>query len=203
MFFMNVMQNFFDSPISNPCIGNGCVFSKACHVSNQNILKIHKKLYWKMHTVPLGLISCWIINWAWPISWLIILISIWFKINNTDMSIGVVKVQLICWRLFHLYWEVEKRTLRCHTRARHCCRWVGPWARRGEAGRRRACRVVSGRDGLYIFLFDDALSRKCFNPWDPISDEALQLLAPASLLLPSLRLPVKSYIMPRLELVRW
>jgi hypothetical protein len=50
-------------------------------------------------------------------------------------------------------------------------------ARRGEAGRRRACRVVSGRDrdrdrerfyltsitGVY-FLFDGALSRKCFNP---------------------------------------
>jgi hypothetical protein len=36
---------------------------------------------------------------------------------------------------------------------------------------------------------------KHFNPWVPISAQALELLSPASLL-PSLRFPVKSYILP-------
>jgi hypothetical protein len=35
---------------------------------------------------------------------------------------------------------------------------------RGRQAACVSCRVVSGRDGLYIFLFDDVLSRKCFNP---------------------------------------
>jgi hypothetical protein len=85
------------------------------------------------------------------------------------MSIDVEKTQLICWRLFHLYWEVEKRTKRCHTRTRAAA------AGRDGPGRGRDVRAEPGREWERFYLTPITGIYFLFDAWDPISAEALQL----------------------------
>jgi hypothetical protein len=95
------------------------------------------------------------------------------------MTIDVAQTQLICWTLYHLYWEVEKGTKRYHTRAPPP---AGPWA---WQGRRCACRAGMGKgmarrgrqaacvcarmewERFYHFLFNAKRFHKCWSTSTP------------------------------------
>jgi hypothetical protein len=77
-------------------------------------------------------------------------------VENTNSTILEVKgslAWLIWWELFHLIWEVKKRTRACHTHARVAAAAGRAGLGRGVAWRGEAGRQAASGRGVVVLIF--------------------------------------------------